>query len=294
MIMEQSGIIIKGIGGFYYVETADGVFECRARGIFRKEKLTPVAGDRVIAEIGADGKGAVTKILERRNLLPRPAAANIDRLIIIASTAEPRPNMLNIDKMTAMAIDKDIEPAVIFSKNDLEPAGGLVDIYKKAGIASFPASAVTYEGVEELKALIKGKTCALTGNSGVGKTSLLNCIDGNLELPVGEISGKLGRGRHTTRHAELFKLAGGYIIDTPGFSSFDFDKSFYILKENLQFCFPEFLKRIGKCRFPDCSHTAENGCLIIEAVENGEISKARHDNYILIRRNCEGNEKKQY
>lgn len=272
------GIIVKANSGFYYVKCDSGVIECRARGIFRKQKITPLVGDRVrISQTG--DSGTVEEILPRKNSMVRPPVANIDILFIIVSTAEPEPNMLVIDKMIAAAEQKDIEPAVIVTKNDLKDGSDIVAAYNKAGIKSFFASGITGEGIEELKSLIRGHIGAFTGNSGVGKSTLLNRIDPSLSLDTGEISKKLGRGRHTTRLVELFETCGGYIADTPGFSSLDTIRFEPILKEDLQYVFREFEPYINKCRFTGCSHTKETGCAVLEALKNGEIAPSRHRSY---------------
>lgn len=280
---EQSfnGIILKGIGGFYYVEAAGAVYECKARGVFRKKRITPLAGDRVQITVTDNGaENTIDEIFERKNFLKRPPVANIDSLIIVVSTVSPRPSTFVIDKLIAVAEYKSIEPIVVFTKADLESAQKLFDIYKLAGIACAMVSNKTGEGVEEVRSLLSGKICAFTGNSGVGKTSLLNALDPALSLATGEISEKLGRGRHTTRQAELFKTCGGYIVDTPGFSALDLEKDQVIRKDDLAECFREFRPYLGSCRFSTCSHTCDKGCRILQAVEDGEISRSRHNSYV--------------
>lgn len=278
-MIKENCLIRKATAGFYYVGSDSGeITECRARGVFRKQKLTPLVGD--IVTIETDGQsGTVTEIYERKNFLIRPPVANLDKLIIVSSVAEPFPNLPIIDKLTAMAVDKNIEPVVVFSKADLGDASEYVEIYKKAGIESFAVSAETGEGIDNFRKVFEKSVCALTGNTGVGKSSILNCIDPGLSLATSHISNKLGRGRHTTRTVELYEICGGYIADTPGFSSLDFENIEIILKENLQFCFPEFEKYIGKCKFVSCAHLCEKGCKICEAVKNGEISESRHESY---------------
>lgn len=281
MTQPKNGIILKGIGGFYYVEAAGAVYECKARGVFRKKRITPLAGDRVQITVTDDGtENTVDEIFERKNFLKRPPVANIDSLIIVSSTVSPRPSTLVIDKLIAIAEYKGIEPVVVFTKTDLEPAEKLLDIYKLAGISCAMVCNKTGEGVEEVRNLLNGKISAFTGNSGVGKTSLLNALDPNLSLATGAISEKLGRGRHTTRQAELFKTCGGYIVDTPGFSAWDLEKEQVIKKDELAECFREFRPYLGQCRFTTCSHTCDKGCRIIKAVEDGEISRSRHDSYV--------------
>lgn len=270
---------MKSTAGFYYVRSENGeISECRARGVFRKQKITPLVGDKVSIETD-ETRGTVTDIYERKNSLVRPPVANLDKLIIISSVAEPAPNLLIIDKLTAMAVDKNIEPVVVFSKSDLSDASEYVEIYQKAGIESFAVSSKTGEGIEKFKKVFESSVCALTGNTGVGKSSILNSVDPQLALATAHISNKLGRGRHTTRTVELYELFGGYIADTPGFSSLDFENIEIILKENLQFCFPEFDKYLGQCKFVSCAHIGEKGCRICEAVRNGEIPESRHESY---------------
>lgn len=277
-MIKKNCLIKKSTAGFYYVSCDDEIIECRARGVFRKQKLSPLVGDIVTVE--TDGKtGTVTEINERKNSLIRPPVANIDKLVIVASVAEPAPNLHIIDKLTAMAVDKNIQPVVVFSKADLGDASGFVEIYKKAGIVSFAVSSETGEGVENFRKVFENSVCVLTGNTGVGKSSILNCIKPDLALATAHISNKLGRGRHTTRTVELYEICDGYIADTPGFSSLDFENIEIILKENLQFCFPEFSEYIGQCKFVSCAHLCEKGCKICEAVSNGEISESRHESY---------------
>ncbi|HHV31693.1 ribosome small subunit-dependent GTPase A [Caproiciproducens sp. LBM24188] len=278
---KKSGLIIKGIGGFYYVETADAVYECKARGIFRKNKITPLAGDRVTIAVETDGTGSIEEILPRKNQLTRPPVANIDQLLVVVSTCDPAPSTLIIDKTIAAAEDKGIEPVLVISKTDLEDSQWLVDIYQKTGILLFTVSSVTGEGVDKVRNVLHGKTSAFTGNSGVGKSSLLNRIDERLQLPTGEISQKLGRGRHTTRQVELIKLEPDtYVADTPGFSSIQMERYDIVKKENLQYCFREFAPYLNQCKFHSCSHTCEKGCAVIQAVQDGIISESRHRSYI--------------
>lgn len=276
----NEGKIIKGIGGFYYVETADAVFECKARGIFRKEKITPLVGDNVTFTIHENGENTIDKIEPRKNSLIRPPLANLDQLIIVASTCSPSPSTLLIDKMTAIACKKGIEPIIVISKADLSNADELAEIYKTAGFKTFTVSSVKDEGTEEIKSVLAGKVSAFTGNSGVGKSTLLNSLDSRLGLSTGEISEKLGRGRHTTRHCELFKVCGGYVADTPGFSSLDLERCEIILKDDLPYAFHDFLPYLDDCRFSSCTHQHDKGCAVLQAVENGEIAKSRHESYI--------------
>ena len=277
----RNGRIIKGIGGFYYVETEEQLYSCKARGVFRKKGITPLAGDLVEIRLGEDGTGYVEEILPRKNFLTRPPVANIDQLIVVTSVCDPSPNTLLIDEAIAAAEDKEIEPVVVVSKTDLESGEWLRDIYEKAGIPFFAVSSVTDEGIEAVKSLLKGKVTAFTGNSGVGKSSLLNRIDPRLALETGEISQKLGRGRHTTRKVELLKLGNDtYVADTPGFSSISLEQCDLVRKENLQFCFREFEPYRNQCKFPSCSHTCEKGCAVLQAVQEGQIHLSRHTSYV--------------
>lgn len=275
------GIIIKGIGGFYYVEAAGQVYECKARGSFRKKRITPLAGDNVRITIRDGKENTIDEIFERKNFLVRPPVANIDTLVIVSSIKEPVPSLLVIDKLTAIAVDKGIKPCVVFSKKDLGDTSEYEEVYKKAGIEVCSVCNKTGEGVEQVKSMIGDGITVFTGNTGVGKSSLLNSIDSRFSLETGEISDKLGRGRHTTREVTLYHIGNGLVADTPGFSSLDIQEtSDIIVKENLSFCFPEFSDYLGKCKFTSCSHTVEKGCLILDALNNGHIHKKRHESYV--------------
>lgn len=278
----MKGLIVKALSGFYYVETEKGIVECKARGKFRNINQSPFVGDRV--EITLDGaKGTVDAINERKNLLYRPPVANIDKLFIVSASVTPTPNTLLIDRMTAICAYKDIEPIIVFNKNDLEDVTPWCSIYKNAGFKAIACSAVTGEGIEEIKAELKGCISAFTGNSGAGKSSLLNIIFPKLKLNTGNVSDKLGRGRHTTRHTELFAHEfGGYVADTPGFSSLEVDKDDLEFKENLSNCFIEFEDFKYDCRFTDCAHIGEKGCQVCAAVKDGKIEKTRYESYLTI------------
>lgn len=278
--MSIKGIITKGIGGFYYVEVANATYECKARGVFRKERITPLVGDIVEITINEQAENTIDKIFDRKNCLNRPPVANIDNLFIVVATVEPKPNFLVIDKLIAMAEYKNIEPIIVISKSDLASANDIVDVYSKSGITVL--NTANNSELEKIKSLMKDKITAFTGNSGVGKTTLLNKLDSNLNLATGAISNKLGRGRHTTREAQLFNVCDGYVIDTPGFSSFEFDKTEIIKKDDLPYCFREFRKYLGECKFTSCAHVNDKGCKICEVVENGEISRIRHENYVTL------------
>lgn len=275
---KQQGIIIKGIGGFYYVESADTVYECKARGVFRKSRITPLVGDFVTISVNENSENTVDEIHSRKNFLNRPPVSNIDDLIIVISTTEPKPNFWVSDRIIANAEYKNIEPIIVISKGDIFSESAVKEVYANSGIKVISLS--ENGSIEELSSLMKDKTTAFTGNSGVGKSTLLNRLAPELNLATAPISQKLGRGRHTTRQAELFKVCGGFVVDTPGFSSFDFEKNEIIPKNELAYCFREFREYLNGCKFSTCSHTGDKGCKICEAVSDGKISKIRHENYI--------------
>ena len=275
------GRIQKALSGFYYVDTGSEVLTCRARGKFRKDGVSPLVGDRVeVRELG-NGEGFVERICPRKNAFARPAVANIDQLVIIGSGAIPRTDPFLIDRVAAIAALKGCEAIILLNKCDLDRADNLYGLYRAAGFQTLRVSAETGEGLEELKPLIAGKLSAFTGNSGVGKSSILNALDPAFDLKVGEISEALGRGRHTTRHVELFKLScGAEIVDSPGFSSFETDELNLEWKRRLPETFREFAPYLGQCRFVGCSHTKEKGCAVLEAVRRGDIQKKRHESYL--------------
>ena len=280
MIKTQTGRILRSLSGFYDVQTEKKLITCRARGIFRKTGETPLTGDLV--EISVEkGKGMIEKILPRKNSFVRPAVANIDALVVFAANVNPVTEPFLIDRVAAIAGDQEVPVILCVNKCDLDPAIDLTRIYRNAGFTVVTASAETGEGVEELGSLIEGKLTAFTGNSGVGKSSILNRLCPDLHLPVGEVSEKLGRGRHTTRHVQLYQLGEGtYVADTPGFSSFDTDQMDVILKENLQYAFPDFGPYIGSCQFHDCSHRKEPACAVTAALASGKIEPTRYDSYL--------------
>lgn len=283
MEQEKTGLILKGIGGFYYVKAGDTVYECKARGVFRRNALTPLVGDHVKLLIEENQSPVIAEILPRKNSLIRPPMANLDQLVLVAATCDPAPSTLVIDKIIAAAEDKGISPILVISKIDLEQAQWLRDIYEPIGFPVVLVSSATGEGVEQVKELLRGKITAFTGNSGVGKSSLLNQIDRRFCLETGEISRKLGRGRHTTRQVELFPLeGGGYVADTPGFSAIQMERYDVVHKEQLPYCFREFEPFLDQCRFPSCSHTCEKGCAVLEAVREGKISRSRHESYVAL------------
>lgn len=280
MIHRTQGRIVRSLSGFYDVITESGPVTCRARGILRKEGNSPLTGDLV--EISVEhGKGMVEKILPRKNKFIRPAVANMDMLVVFAANVNPVTEPYLIDRVAAIAGDQNVQVVLCINKCDLDPALDLVRIYEHAGFTVICTSAETGEGIEALQQQISGKLVAFTGNSGVGKSSILNRLCPELNLATGEVSEKLGRGRHTTRHVELYHLENDtYVADTPGFSSFDTDQMDLILKENLQYAFPDFGRFIGKCRFDDCSHRKEPDCAVRAAWESGEIEKTRYDSYL--------------
>ena len=280
MMEQRTGRIIRSLSGFYDVSTAEGVVTCRGRGILRKEGNTPLTGDMVSITV-ENGKGMVEKILPRKNRFVRPAVANVDALVVFAANANPVTEPFLIDRVSAIAGDQDVPVYLCINKCDLDPATDLNRIYSNAGFQVICASAETGEGVEALRALLKGKLTAFTGNTGVGKSSMLNALCPRLGLATGEVSEKLGRGRHTTRHVELYMLdEDTFVADTPGFSSFDTEQMDVLLKENLQYAFPDFAPYLGTCRFQDCSHRAEPACGIREAVAEGKIEKTRYESYL--------------
>lgn len=275
------GRIQKALSGFYYVNTGAEVLTCRARGKFRREGISPLVGDRVTVQTLGNGEGCVESIAPRRNEFARPAVANIDQLVVFASGAIPVTDPFLIDRVAAIAALKDCEVIVLLNKCDLDRADELYEIYRAAGFPTLRVSAETGEGLPELKALIDGKLSAFTGNSGVGKSSILNALDPEFHLRVGEVSDALGRGRHTTRHVELFHLAcGGEVVDSPGFSSFETEELNLELKHHLPETFREFAPYLEQCRYVSCSHTKERGCAVLEAVGSGAIQKSRHESYV--------------
>ena len=278
MLNLKTGRIIKSLSGFYDVQTDEKVITCRARGHMRRG-VTPLVGDQVQISV-EKGKGMLEKILPRRNSFVRPAVANLDLLVVFAANVNPVTEPFLIDRVAAIAGDQEVPVCICVNKCDMDPAENLTDIYRQAGYTVIQTSAETGLGVEELRQILSGKFAAFTGNSGVGKSSILNALEPNLNLQVGEVSEKLGRGRHTTRHVQLYTVGDALIADTPGFSSFDTDQMEVILKENLQYAFPEFGRYLGKCQFRDCSHRAEPGCAVTDALKAGEIGKSRYDSYL--------------
>ncbi len=281
MVLE--GIIIKGIGGFYYVETANGIFECRAKGKFRKEKVSPLTGDRVTVTVREDKENTIDEIQERKNRLIRPPVANIDKLMIVVSALKPSPNYLVIDKMIVLAEKNNIEPVIVITKTDLTDYNELYETYRSTGYRVYLYSDVNDSSMlNSIKDELNGCLTAFTGNSGVGKSTLINALNENLNLETGEISDKLGRGRHTTRQTEIFHIGEGSVIDTAGFSSIDFSNDNVVFSDELENYFVEFSEHIGECKFTGCAHLGEKGCRICELVEEGKISRTRYESYITL------------
>lgn len=280
MSERRTGRIVRSLSGFYDVQTPAGVVTCRGRGSLRRGGESPLTGDMV--EITVEGgKGMVERILPRKNAFVRPAVANVDALVVFAANVNPVTEPFLIDRVAAIAGDQGVEVYICINKCDLDPAVDLERIYTRAGFPVIRASAQTGEGVARLRSLLSGKLTAFTGNTGVGKSSMLNALCPGLELATGQVSQKLGRGRHTTRHVELFALDDNtYVADTPGFASFDTEQMEIILKENLQYAFRDFAPYLGECQFHDCSHRAEPGCAVRRAVETGEIEASRYQSYL--------------
>lgn len=277
----MQGTIIKALSGFYYVYSDGVTYECKARGNFRKNGVSPLVGDRVEFEKIAEEKGVVDKISPRKNSICRPPVANIDKLFIISSFENPAPNTFLIDKMTVIAEYNDIEPIIVFNKCDMGDFSKWEKIYRKAGFKTYVVSADTGEGISELKKELCNCVSAFTGNSGVGKSSILNCLLGGDFIATGEVSEKIGRGRHTTRHTELYSvLEDGFVVDTPGFSSIELSMDDYALKEKLPLLFADFSDYIDNCKFSSCSHTKESGCGVLQALADGKIEPTRHESYI--------------
>lgn len=274
----KQGRIVKSLSGFYDVQTESAVITCRARGHLRRGQL-PLVGD--IVEISEEkGKGMLEKILPRKNSFVRPAVANLDLLVVFASNVNPVTEPFLIDRVAAIAGNQEVPVCIVVNKYDMDPGEKLTKIYRDAGYQVIQTSAETNQGIEQLRQQLEGKFACFTGNSGVGKSSILNALEPSLGLQTGEVSDKLGRGRHTTRHVQIYRIGDAFIADTPGFSSFDTDQMDLVVKENLQFAFPEFAPYIGCCQFRDCSHRKEPGCAVVSAVKNGEIGESRYTSYL--------------
>lgn len=276
----MEGIIVKALSGFYYVHSESGSYRCRARGRFRLDGAVPLVGDRVRFEPQEDGSGTVTELLPRRNFFTRPAVANVDLLVMIISAAIPVTDPYLIDMVTVQCQRKNCGVLLVLNKCDLDSGEKLRACYEKTPYRVLSVSAKTGEGIDKLRRAIAGRVCCFTGNSGVGKSSLLNCLDERFAIATGEVSQKLGRGRHTTRHVEFFELDGGtYVADTPGFAAYDDGAALGIRKEELAALFPEFAEYTNDCRFLDCSHRAEPDCAVLQALADGRIAPSRHSSY---------------
>lgn len=285
------GRIYKGVGGFYTVKTQDGrLLTSRARGVLRQRGQKPLAGDLV--RLGCEaGTWFIDEILPRSNVFVRPPVANVDRIYIVASTAAPVPSFFVIDKLCAVAREQEAEVVLVASKTDLAPADALLRPYRMAGFATVQVQEGDDAGLAEICAGLAGHVSVFCGNSGVGKSTLLNALMPEVARPTAEISQKLGRGKHTTREVEIFEVAGGLVADTPGFASFDVQRASPIPAENLQFDFPEMEKRMGQCRYTGCTHVAEAGCAVKAAVENGEMAQSRYDSYVALYTEAKESEK---
>ena len=280
---KEEGLIIKATGGFYYVLCGKVTYECRARGVFRKREQSLLVGDRVTVSVLPNEKGYIYAIHERKNSLVRPPLANIDQLVMVVSVAEPAPNLLVMDKLIAVAEHQDVEPVLVFTKCDLADPAPYAEIYRKAGFRVYEVCSTEHRGTGAVLEMLRGRVSAFCGNSGAGKSTLLNEILPELSLSTAEISKKLGRGRHTTRHTELFALeGGGFVADTPGFSAIEMERMEIIRKDALQYCFREFEPYIMKCKFTGCSHVSEKGCAVLAAKEQGIIPESRHKNYCVM------------
>ena len=291
----MQGKIIKGIAGFYYVHTGKELYECKAKGIFRNKKIKPLVGDNVEIEVldEEEKKGNITEIIERKNQLIRPAVANIDQILVIFAAAKPVPNFNLLDRFLVTMEGYDVDTIICFNKKDLvteEEMQKLREIYKKCGYQVIFTSTKTEDGIDRVQELIENKTTALAGPSGVGKSSMINLLYPHAQMETGKISEKIERGKHTTRHSEIFHVSEDtFIMDTPGFSSLYVDN---LAKEELRERFPEFLEYEGTCRFQGCVHIHEPECSVKEALEQGNISRSRYENYKLFYEELK--EKKKY
>lgn len=274
------GVIVKALSGFYYVQTDERLLECKARGRFRLDGTSPLVGDRVECSLDAHGKGRIDRVFERRNFFIRPAVANVDALVFVAANTNPVTDPFLIDRVSVIAESAGCELIVCINKTDIDPADELYGIFTAAGFTVVRTSVPDGTGIDALRREIAGKICAFTGNSGVGKSSIMNALSPGLNIKTAEVSEKLGRGKHTTRHVELFDIGGGtYAADTPGFTSFDIEMMEIIPKEQLQFDFVEFAPYIGQCRFNNCAHLKEPGCAVTQAVADGKIMPSRYRSY---------------
>jgi len=286
MFNKDDKLIVKGIGGFYYVKTADSVLEAKPKGIFRKLGITPLPGDLVEVEM-SNGDYVISEIHERKNFFKRPAAANIDLFFLVVSTVSPAPNFLVTDKLLAIAAEKAVKTIILLTKTDLVPGAGFAEIYRNAGFEVIDVRADFFSAKADILKLLRGRLSIFAGNSGAGKTTLLNDLFG-YELETGETSKKLGRGRHITRAVELYEACGGYIADSPGFSAVDIERAEYIPKEELQYLFSDIEPFSARCKFRGCSHISEKGCAVIEALGRGEIQRSRYESYCELYKKASG------
>lgn len=275
------GIISKALSGFYYVRSEDGLLECKARGRFRLDGTSPLVGDRVRCSRDQNGKGRIDAVEPRRNWFIRPAVANIDAMVFVAANTNPVTDPFLVDRVSVIAAEADCQLILCINKADVDPGEELYNTFTAAGFPVVRTSAETGQGMEALRTLIDGKICAFTGNSGVGKSSILNRLLPGAAIPTGAVSEKLGRGKHTTRHVELYALGGDtFVADTPGFASFDVEMMTPIPKEQLQYDFIDFAPYLGRCRFNDCAHLKEPGCAVTQALTQGELMPSRYRSYV--------------
>ncbi len=280
------GKIIKGVGGKYTVLCDGECVNARARGVFRHEQISPEVGDNVLLRIETNGDAYIEEILERKNLLIRPPMANLDYMFITAAAAKPAPVLQTLDKLSAICVHLDITPIFVITKCDLDREKGeqLAELYRRSGFKVFTLSAAESEGIEALRRFLEenmaGRTAAFAGASGIGKSTLLNALFPSLALATGGISEKIARGKHTTRHVELFEVYGGMLADTPGFSMLDFMRFDFMKLDDLAYAFPEFEEYLGGCRYKKCTHLCEDGCAVVEALECGRIERSRHESYV--------------
>lgn len=295
--MKINGIIVKGIGGFYYVKTEDkNIYECKARGIFRKDNIVPAVGDRVLIDAKENGTGVIDRIFERKNYMIRPPVANIDLAVIVFAFTKPEPNLQLLDRFLVTVEKNEIQACVCINKLDLitnsEKKDELFNTYRNAGYDIIFTSTKTKEGISELKKLLMNHISIFAGPSGVGKSSLLNEVQHGFQLRTGNISEKAERGKHTTRHVELLDLDfGGSVLDTPGFTSLEISD---IEEEEIAYCFPEFLPHIEKCRFKGCRHLHEPQCEIKNKVALNEIAASRYESYVAMLKEIEEQRRHKY
>lgn len=277
-----SGTIVRGIGGFYYVEAGDGIYECKARGVFRKHGLTPLPGDRVSFSVTdvTERTGNIEEILPRDSVLIRPAVANVNQVVAVISVMSPKPDYILLDKLLVVSESKRLNAVICINKIDLDKSNermSIAEAYQKANYRIVMTSSKTDVGFEGLGEALHGRISVFAGQSGVGKSTILNRIMNTQLMQTGEISKKIERGKHTTRHTEMIKLdGGGFVVDTPGFSSYELTG---IERGELQYCYPEFSPYLGKCRFAGCSHISEPGCCVKAALYEGMIDEGRHQRY---------------